>query len=75
MVSLSTRTEQALGGEITARLLGFLRPPESWGNDEMLRVCASYSDAVLNMSHDVEYGKLVGFSYTSTCYVHFFHDH
>ncbi|GFG35976.1 hypothetical protein Cfor_03559, partial [Coptotermes formosanus] len=58
MVSLSTRTEQALGGEIIARLLGFLRPLESWGNDEMLRVCASNADAVLNMSQDVEYGKL-----------------
>jgi hypothetical protein len=59
MLSLSTRTEQALGGAIIARLLGFLRPPESWGNDEMLRMCASYSVAVLNMSHDTEYGKLV----------------
>lgn len=69
VVSLTTRTEQALGGEITARLLGFLRPPESWGNDEMLRVCASYSDAVLNMSHDVEYEKLVGTSYFCMCYL------
>jgi len=57
--SFSTRTEQALGGEIIARLLGFLRPLESWGNDEMLRVCASNADAVLNMSQDAEYGKLV----------------
>jgi hypothetical protein len=67
MVSLSTRTEQALGGEIIARLLGFLRPLESWGNDEMLRVCASNADAVLNMSQDVEYGKLV--SIFSSCIV------
>lgn len=59
MGSFSTRTEQALGGEIIARLLGFLRPLESWGNDEMLRVCASNADAVLNMSQDAEYGKLV----------------
>lgn len=59
MGSLSTRTEQALGGEIIARLLGFLRPLESWGNDEMLRVCASNADAVINMSQDAEYGKLV----------------
>jgi len=57
--SYSTRTEQAFGGEIIARLLGFLRPLESWGNDEMLRVCASNADAVLNMSQDAEYGKLV----------------
>lgn len=59
MGSFATRTEQALGGEIIARLLGFLRPLESWGNDEMLRVCASNADAVLNMSQDAEYGKLV----------------
>ncbi|KAJ4443468.1 hypothetical protein ANN_05140, partial [Periplaneta americana] len=58
MVSMSSRTEQSFGGETIARLLGFLRPPESWGNDEMLRVCASYSDAVLNMSYDTEYCKL-----------------
>jgi len=57
--SFSTRTEQAFGGEIIARLLGFLRPLESWGNDEMLRVCVSNADAVLNMSEDAEYGKLV----------------
>lgn len=57
--SFSTRTEQTFGGEIIARLLGFLRPLESWGNDEMLRVCASNADAVLNMSQDAEYGKLV----------------
>lgn len=57
--SFSARTEQAFGGEIIARLLGFLRPLESWGNDEMLRVCASNADAVLNMSEDAEYGKLV----------------
>ena len=59
MGSFSTRTEQAFGGEIIARLLGFLRPLESWGNDEMLRVCASNADAVLNMSQDAESGKLV----------------
>ncbi|PSN57394.1 Multiple epidermal growth factor-like domains protein 8 [Blattella germanica] len=57
MVNMPTRTEQNLGGEIIARLLGFLRPPDTWGN-EMLRVCASYSDALLNMSHDREYGKM-----------------
>lgn len=58
-MSLSSRTEQALGGEITARLLGFLRLPESWGNDEMLRVCVRNSEAVLSMSEDEESGKLV----------------
>jgi hypothetical protein len=69
MVSLPARTEQPSGGEDIARLLGFLRPPESWGNDEMLRVCASYSDAVLNMSHDMEYEKLVCISYSCTCHI------
>ena len=58
MVNMPTRTEQNLGGEIIARLLGFLRLPDSWGN-EILHVCASYSIAVLNMSHDREYSKMV----------------
>ncbi|KAJ9576932.1 hypothetical protein L9F63_006498, partial [Diploptera punctata] len=57
MVNFPSRTEQNLGGEINARLLGFLRLPDSWGN-EILHVCASYSDAALNMSHDGEYSKM-----------------
>lgn len=46
-----TRTEQALGGEITARFLGFLRPPHTWEHvKEQLRICASYSSAILKLA-------------------------
>lgn len=46
-----TRIEQALGGEVTARLLGFLRPPHTWDNiKEQLRICVSYSTASLRLA-------------------------
>lgn len=46
-----TRIEQALGGEVTARLLGFLRPPHTWENvREQLRICVSYSTASLRLA-------------------------
>jgi hypothetical protein len=73
MLSLPTRTDQQQGGAITARLLGFLRPPESWDNDEMLRVCASYSVAVLNMSRDAEYVKLVSILRSCAWFINFYH--
>ncbi|XP_046676550.1 multiple epidermal growth factor-like domains protein 8 isoform X2 [Homalodisca vitripennis] len=45
-----SRTEQNLGGEITARLLGFLRPPHTWENaKEQLRICVSHSTATLRL--------------------------
>jgi hypothetical protein len=45
-----TRTERKLGGQMTARLLGFLRPPDSWAQaPERLLTCASYSAAVLTI--------------------------
>lgn len=48
-VSMS-RMEQNLGGEITARLLGFLRPPQVWENTrEQLRICVSHSAATLRL--------------------------
>lgn len=48
-VSMS-RMEQNLGGEITARLLGFLRPPQVWENTrEQLRICVSHSTATLRL--------------------------
>ncbi|XP_063223363.1 multiple epidermal growth factor-like domains protein 8 [Bacillus rossius redtenbacheri] len=51
MLSPGTRTEQAVGGEVTARLLGFLWPPRPWGDGtDALRVCASHASAVLSLS-------------------------
>lgn len=52
MVATNTLMEKNLDGEIIARLLGFLRPPDVWGDGkETLRMCASYSSAILRMSH------------------------
>ncbi|XP_054283597.1 multiple epidermal growth factor-like domains protein 8 [Macrosteles quadrilineatus] len=46
-----SRTEQNLGGEVTARLLGFLRPPQTWENSqEQLRICVSHSNATLRLA-------------------------
>ncbi|XP_067001504.2 multiple epidermal growth factor-like domains protein 8 [Anabrus simplex] len=57
--SLTTRTEQSLGGEIIARLLGFLRPPETWQEThETLRMCASYSSATLSLSRGESQSEL-----------------
>nr|CAD7427120.1 unnamed protein product [Timema monikensis] len=51
LVNPTTRIEQALVGGMTARLLGFLRPPESWGDTgEILRMCASHSSALLRLA-------------------------
>ncbi|GLH01298.1 Laminin subunit alpha [Gryllus bimaculatus] len=52
MLSQASRTEQSLGGEIIARLLGFLRPPDTWSDgNERLRMCASFSSTILRLSH------------------------
>ncbi|XP_058820306.1 multiple epidermal growth factor-like domains protein 8 [Topomyia yanbarensis] len=49
--STTTHTEQLFNGQVVARLLGFIRPPEVWeGAGERLRACASYSQAVLRMA-------------------------
>lgn len=46
----TTHTEQSFHGEIVARLLGFIRPPQMWQEaGELLHVCASYSQAVLRV--------------------------
>ncbi|CAG2069464.1 unnamed protein product, partial [Timema podura] len=51
LLNPTTRIEQALVGGMTARLLGFLRPPESWGDTgEVLRMCASHSSALLRLA-------------------------
>jgi len=40
------------GGVHIARLMGSLLPPESWDDShETLRMCASYSSAVLRVAH------------------------
>lgn len=50
MSGSATRTEQNLGGEMTARLLGFLRPPPVWQDmKEQLRICVSHSMATLRL--------------------------
>lgn len=46
----STQTEQLFNGEIVTRLVGYIRPPESWKNlGEKLWVCSSYSQAELRI--------------------------
>lgn len=43
-----------------ARLQGFIRPPPSWeGTGEILKVCASYSQATLKLSKYSESLKVV----------------
>lgn len=46
------KTESALGGEMIARLIGFLRLPQDyWDNSmERLKICVSYNSATLNVS-------------------------
>ncbi|KAF7989739.1 hypothetical protein HCN44_008413 [Aphidius gifuensis] len=45
------KSESALGGEMIARLIGFLRPPEYYwdGNNEQLKICVSYNSATLRV--------------------------
>lgn len=45
------RADPAAGGEMVARLLGFLRPPP--GFNEMLKVCVSYSTASLQIANSL----------------------
>ncbi|KAF5283548.1 hypothetical protein FQR65_LT13840 [Abscondita terminalis] len=45
------RTDPSAGGEMVARLLGFLRPPAQF--KEMLKVCVSYSSATLKIGASV----------------------
>lgn len=47
------KTESALGGEMIARLIGFLRPPSYFwdGNIEHLKICVSYNSATLRVSN------------------------
>lgn len=49
-----TRTEHAIGGGVMiARLLGFLRAPDSWANaTEMLNMCTSFSNTILRLSRN-----------------------
>lgn len=42
------RTDPSAGGEMVARLMGFLRPPPDF--NEMLKVCVSYSSATLKVA-------------------------
>ncbi|XP_043511947.1 multiple epidermal growth factor-like domains protein 8 isoform X2 [Frieseomelitta varia] len=46
------KTESALGGEMIARLIGFLRPPQSFWDStvEHLKICVSYNSATLHVS-------------------------
>lgn len=48
----ATRTELALSGEMVARLRGYLRPPFTWSAEtEILRICVSYSSALLGLTY------------------------
>ncbi|XP_026667029.1 multiple epidermal growth factor-like domains protein 8 isoform X3 [Ceratina calcarata] len=46
------KTESALGGEMIARLTGFLRPPQYFWDSalEHLKICVSYNSATLHVS-------------------------
>ncbi|XP_015121638.1 multiple epidermal growth factor-like domains protein 8 [Diachasma alloeum] len=46
------KTESALGGEMIARLTGFLRPPQEYwlSSAEQLKICVSYNSATLRVS-------------------------
>lgn len=45
------RADPSAGGEMVARLLGFLRPPPQF--KEMLKVCVSYSTATLRIADEL----------------------
>lgn len=47
----ASHSELALGGEMVARLRGFLRVPAAWHLvNETLCMCASYSSALLRLA-------------------------
>jgi len=53
------RSDTSLNGVPTARLLGFLRTPDSWTlSKETLRMCASFSQATLSLSSNKSYPKV-----------------
>lgn len=55
----STRTEQEIHGDIVARMLGFIRPPNKWiQSNEKWHMCASYSKTVLQLSKNADFGEL-----------------
>ncbi|XP_039280047.1 multiple epidermal growth factor-like domains protein 8 isoform X2 [Nilaparvata lugens] len=49
-----SRMEQAIGGELTGRLMGFLRPPPVWDSapHQQLRICVAHASAVLRLAHN-----------------------
>ncbi|XP_073988408.1 multiple EGF like domains 8 isoform X2 [Rhodnius prolixus] len=61
----ATRPEQALGGVVTVRLRGFLRPPTNWIN-EQLRMCISSSSATLYFALNHSNVEIVGNASTET---------
>lgn len=65
------KTESALGGEMIARLTGFLRPPNYFwdGTAEHLKICVSYNSATLHVSRNDDPDKLVSYSYYLATFV------
>lgn len=54
------RMEQSIAGEVTARLIGFLRPPPVWeGAHEQLRICVTHASAILRLAQNVSNSPLV----------------
>lgn len=47
----SLRLEGSAGGQMVARLLGFLHPPADW--QELLNVCISYCNATLRLTNSL----------------------
>lgn len=55
-----SRMEQSIGGEVTARLIGFLRPPPVWdGAHEQLRMCVTHASAVLRLAQNASSSPMV----------------
>ncbi|XP_015608730.1 multiple epidermal growth factor-like domains protein 8 isoform X2 [Cephus cinctus] len=54
------KTESALGGEMIARLIGFLRPPQYFWDStvEYLKICVSYNSATLHVSRSDDHQEL-----------------
>ncbi|XP_023314938.1 multiple epidermal growth factor-like domains protein 8 isoform X2 [Trichogramma pretiosum] len=54
------KTETSLGGEMIARLIGFLRLPHNiWGIREELKICVSYNSATLKISRNNDTSDLI----------------
>lgn len=61
--SQNAKMEAALGGDMVARLTGFLRPPNYFWDSaaEQLKICIGYNSATLHVSRNDDPDKLVSY--------------